>query len=148
MISSIVVGFDGSDASDRALQLACEIGARFGAAVQVSHTPKDETVEYVAEMVSGFYVGPNIAKQEMLREAAERMACRAKDVAAEAGHKMLEVHIGHKDPAEDVLSLSEKVNADLIVTGRRGLGELRGLVMGSTSHAISKHAKCACMTVL
>jgi nucleotide-binding universal stress UspA family protein len=147
MIKSIVVGFDGSEASERALRMACEMSEKFGAALRLSHTPKDETVAYAAEAISSFYVGPNAARQEMLLEAAESVAVRAKELANQAGYKHIEVHIGHADPAEDVLALAKRVKADLIVTGRRGLGDLRGLIMGSTSHSISKGASCACMTV-
>jgi nucleotide-binding universal stress UspA family protein len=147
MITSIVVGFDGSEASERALKLACEISEKFQAVLRLSHTPKDETVHYAAEAISGFYVGPNAAQEQLLREAAESVAVRAKALAADAGHKDIEVHIGHADPAEDVLALAERVKADLIVTGRRGLGDLRGLFMGSTSHSVSKNATCACLTV-
>lgn len=148
MINSIVIGFDGSEASERALRMACEIGDKFGAALQVSHTPKDETVAYAAEAISGFYVGPNAAEQEMLKEAAEKIAVRAKEIAAEEGRKCIEVHIGHSDPAEDVLALAERCKADLIVSGRRGLGNLGGFFLGSTSHSISKGARCACLTVV
>lgn len=147
MIKSIVIGFDGSEASERALKMACEIAEKFDAALLLSHTPKDETVAYAAEAISGFYVGPNAAHQDMLREAAESMTARAKELAVAAGQSNIEMHVGHADPAEDVLALAKKVNADLIVTGRRGLGNLRGLFMGSTSQSISKNAECACMTV-
>lgn len=147
MIKSIVIGFDGSEASERALKMACEIGEKFGAVLRLSHTPKDETVAYAAEAISGFYVGPNAAHQDQLREVAESMAARAKELAAAAGQSDIEVHIGHADPAEDVLALAKQVEADLIVTGRRGLGNLRGLFMGSTSQSITKNAACAVLTV-
>ena len=147
MINSIVVGYDGSEASDRALRLACEIAARFGAEIQVSHTPKDETVHYAAEAISGFYVGPTVAQEEALREVAQTIAARASKVAADAGQPDIEVHIGHGDPADDVLARAKAARADLIVTGRRGLGDLRGLFLGSTSHDIARRAECACLTV-
>lgn len=147
MISSIVIGFDGSEASTRALRIACEIAEKFGAALRLLHTPKDETLTFAAEALSGFYVGPNAAHEEMLAEVAETVALQAKKIATEAGYCNIEVHIGHSDPAEDVLALAKRVHADLIVTGRRGLGDIRGMLMGSTSNSISKGAHCACLTV-
>lgn len=147
MITSIVVGFDGSEAAERALRMACEIAARFDAKIEVSHTPKDETVAFAAEAISGFYVGPNEIQQELLSEAAEKMKARAAAIAADAGFGDVSVHIGHGDPADDLLGRAEAVKADLIVTGRRGLGNLRGLLLGSTSHDVSSRAGCACMTV-
>lgn len=147
MFNSIVVGVDGSEASERALRIACGIAKKFDADLQIVHTPRDETVTYAADAISGFYVGPNAAQQELLREAAEQMTERALAVAAEEGIEKVEAHIGHGDPAQDVLDRAAAANADLIVTGRRGLGNFSALVLGSTSHQISKHAKCACLTV-
>lgn len=147
MITSILVGFDGSEPSERALQLACEVAQKFGASIQISHTPKDETVAFAAEAISGFYVGPNAVHQELLREAAEKVGARAKVLAEAAGQKDIEVHIGHGDPVDDLITRAEAMKADLIVTGRRGLGDLRGLFLGSTSHGVSRRATCACLTV-
>ncbi|WP_299563434.1 universal stress protein [uncultured Sulfitobacter sp.] len=147
MITSIVVGIDGSDASERALRLACGLSKKLGASIQGSHTPHDETVTYAAEAISGFYVGVNMAHQEALRAAAEALAERAQEIAAEEGVPNLEVHIGHADAARDLLNRADAAGADLIVTGRRGLGDLGAFVLGSTSHQISKHAKCPCLTV-
>tara|TARA_R110000787_G_scaffold217334_6_gene326174 strand:+ start:970 stop:1416 length:447 start_codon:yes stop_codon:yes gene_type:complete len=147
MITKILVGYDGSEASDRALRLACEIATKFGAKIEASHTPKDETVTYAAEAISGFYIGPSLAREDTMIAAAEEMASKARTVAADCGHKALEVHIGHGDPADDLLTRAKADGIDLIVTGRRGLGDLRGLLLGSTSHGISAKAECAVLTV-
>lgn len=147
MITSIVVGIDGSDAAGRALLLACVIAKQFGATLQISHTPRDETVAYAAEAISGFYIGPNAIDQELRREAAEKLGKNARELAAQQGVEVADVHIGEGDPARDLLAIAETAKADLIVTGRRGLGDLGALVLGSTSHQISKHAQCACLTV-
>ncbi len=147
MITSIVVGVDGSDAAERALKFACAIAKQFGATLQISHSPRDETVTYAAEAISGFYVGPNAIRQEVMQEAAEKLAEKAREQAAGEGVVVMEVHIGQGDPARDLLAVAESANADLIVTGRRGLGDLGTFVLGSTSHQISKQAKCACLTV-
>lgn len=147
MISSIVVGIDGSEAAERALLFACVIANRFGATLQISHSPRDETVTYAAEAISGFYVGPNAAHKEVLREAADKLAEKAQAIAMDQGIEVVAVHIGEGDPARDLLAVAKSVDADLIVTGRRGLGDLGAFVLGSTSHQISKQAHCACMTV-
>ncbi len=37
--------------------------------------------------------------------------------------------------------------ADMIVIGSRGLGELKGLLVGSVSNKVAEHAKCSVLTV-
>ena len=128
--------------------MGCELALKFDAKLEVSHTPLEETVTYAAEAISGFYVGPTAAHDEMLREAAEKLAGQARDIAAAAGVPAVEVHIGHGDPTENVLGRAKAANADLIVTGRRGLGAVKGLFLGSTSQSISKGASCAVLTVV
>ena len=147
MITNILVGYDGSEASDRALRFACDIATKYDAKVAVSHTPKDETVTYAAEAISGFYIGPNVARAETLIAAAEEMAEKARAIAADCGHQDLEIHIGHGNAADDVLDRAKQSGVDIIVTGRRGLGNLRGLLLGSTSQDISAKAECAVLTV-
>ena len=51
------------------------------------------------------------------------------------------------DPAKEILSVANEENADIIVMGRRGLGDLAGLLFGSVSHKVSHLAECACLTV-
>jgi len=147
VFASIVVGIDGSEASGRALLLACQMAKAFGARLQISHTPREETVTYAAEAISGFYVGPNAAQQELLEDAAQQLGAQALATAKDEGIEVVELHVGHGDPATELLALADSAKADLIVTGRRGLGNFGALVLGSTSQQISKHAKCACMTV-
>jgi nucleotide-binding universal stress UspA family protein len=51
------------------------------------------------------------------------------------------------DPATAILNIASEEQADLIVMGRRGLGDLAGLLLGSVSHNVTQLAECACLTV-
>jgi nucleotide-binding universal stress UspA family protein len=44
------------------------------------------------------------------------------------------------DPAKALID--ESAGAELLVVGSHGRGELRGLVLGSVSHAVLHHAHC------
>ena len=71
----------------------------------------------------------------------------AEDASARAGLEFEGVHIGRGDPAGHVLAVAEKIGADLIVMGRRGVSAARALVPGSVSLRVSNGACCACLTV-
>ena len=51
------------------------------------------------------------------------------------------------DPAKEILNIANEEHADIIVMGRRGLGDLAGLLLGSVSHKVAHLAECACLTV-
>jgi nucleotide-binding universal stress UspA family protein len=53
--------------------------------------------------------------------------------------------LGHPD--EEIVGLGEEIGADLIVTGSRGLGGMRRVLMGSASDSIVRHAHCPVMVV-
>jgi nucleotide-binding universal stress UspA family protein len=51
------------------------------------------------------------------------------------------------DFANCILEVAKKVDADIIVMGRRGLSNLKGFVTGSVSHKVSQRAECSVLTV-
>lgn len=54
----------------------------------------------------------------------------------------------HGDAATEVLLHADEIEADLIVTGRRGLSAISSVVLGSTTQRINHLAKCACLSVV
>jgi nucleotide-binding universal stress UspA family protein len=51
------------------------------------------------------------------------------------------------DPAHAIVEEAKGHKADLIVMGRRGLGSLTGLLVGSTTTKVAQLAPCAVLTV-
>ena len=59
-------------------------------------------------------------------------------------------HKGHfvdEDPASAILDVADRVDADLIVVGSRGLGRATRLVRGSVSSKIANHAQRSFLVV-
>ena len=76
----------------------------------------------------------------MILEGAER-------AAREKGAEEVTAICEEGDPARGILDVAERQKADLIVIGRRGLGDLKGLLVGSVSNKILHHADCSCVVV-
>ena len=72
---------------------------------------------------------------------------RAENTAREKGVKTVEARLQEGDPAHEILTCAKTENADLIVMGSRGLGGLKGLLMGSVSQKVSHLAECTCVSV-
>jgi len=143
MFTSILVAVDGSEPSARALTVACDIAQHYGAKLHLAHTPQIDTFSYA--MGAGVVDIPPTAEEIM---AAGTQVLSEASAAAEAkGVKPLTKILGAGDPATHILEVAKANGVDMIVTGRRGLGSLSSLVLGSTSQRIAHDATCAILTV-
>lgn len=147
MFNTICVGYDGSDPSKKAIQMACDIAGKYGSSVHIVHTPHPETVAFAMGAVAGYHAVTTLPSPEETAKAANKMLTEATSVATGEGMAGVSTHIGQGDAAEVLTDYAAKVGSDLIVTGRRGLGNLSALVLGSTSQSVSHQAKCAHLTV-
>lgn len=112
----VVVGLDGSDVGVRALRWAADLARRLDARLVVVHA---------TGLLEGAGVAPAVDPGELLARAG---VADVADTVVEPG------------PAADVLvRVCDRVGADLIVVGRRGLGATER-VLGSTSEAVLARA--------
>ncbi|NNF79925.1 MAG: universal stress protein [Rhizobiales bacterium] len=143
MFEKIVVGVDGSEQSMNALAIASDLAQKYASKLYLVHSPELES--------TGIAVGSGAVliepEPEAVAEAGEKVMQAAKKKAEELGLPPTECIIGNDDPAHEILKCTEKVGADLIVLGRRGLGGISSLLLGSVSQKVSHDAKCACLTV-
>jgi nucleotide-binding universal stress UspA family protein len=121
MFTQILVAFDGSDHAASAIRAACNIAGKYGASLHVVHVPQ-------------------------LYDQAFAMSYPTV-MASEAGTTFASTNILTGPPADAILACAQDKGADLIVSGRRGLGQFRSMLMGSTSQSLSSLADCAVLTV-
>ena len=143
MFEKIVVGVDGSEQSMSALAVASDLAQKYSSQLYLVHSPELETTG-IAVGSSAVMIEP---EPDAIAEAGEKVMQAAKDKATELGLTPAECIIGNGNPASEILSCTDKIGADLIVLGRRGLGGLSSLLLGSVSQKVSHDAKCACLTV-
>ncbi|MDF1728312.1 MAG: universal stress protein [Sulfitobacter sp.] len=146
MFKKILVAYDGSEHAERALEVAADLAKNQGAALHLAHVPQID----MPPIVLGAYVAQLDAPptDEQVQAAGQKLVEKASATAKVHGVPIEEVHLSRGAPADHVLRTAEKIDADLIVAGRRGLGAVGSLALGSVSLAISHGAKCACLTVI
>jgi len=127
----VVVGVDGSASGLRAVRWAAPRASEMEAVLQIlvawlSPTPM------IPALVDGHEDGS---------ARAYEYAQRAEQVASdEAPELAIETKVIELPPIQALMDASR--NADLLVVGRRGLGGLRGLLLGSVSQHCAEHAHC------
>ncbi len=147
MFKTIVVAVDGSDCAKKAVTTACALAKQSEAKLIIVHAPQAETSAFAVGAVAGYHEVLTAPTHDELTEAGNKVLDEAIAIAKETGcDAKTDLHIG--DPVRQVLKVAKDSNADLIVTGRRGLGSVAGLFLGSTSQRIQHHATCACLTVI
>jgi nucleotide-binding universal stress UspA family protein len=143
----VVIGFDGSDGSARAIRATAEL---FPAAqvviVHVWHMPN--------LYVSGYAGAPAIpadVEQEVEKAAAEQAnetLEQGKELARQAGLEVQGVAYVTPSPAwRQLLGAAQDVHARAIAVGSRGRGEIKSLVLGSTSQALAHHCRVPLLIV-
>jgi nucleotide-binding universal stress UspA family protein len=136
-MKTLIVGYDGTEAAERALSRAGDIAAAFGSTVVVT------SVAHVMSATShgGGSVDPTDPPEE--HQALLEKACAA---LAERGVSA-EAKLGVGDPAEAIVELAEQRDADLIVVGTREPSFFERLLGQSVSAAVQRNAHCDVLIV-
>ena len=142
MNKRVVAATDGSEAAGRAVDFAATVA-------------KAWVAELIALTISTALPPAELRKLAQadhdLGTATDTLVRRILDDATARGkrHGVGEVKTLSMsgDPANVTLKIAEEERADLIAIGRRGLGGLSRLLLGSVSEKIVAHARCAVTVV-
>jgi len=144
MIRAILVAVDGSEPALRAADLAAELAVRCDATLHLVQVvaPLEVTKE-LQEFANSERL--DIASSQDV--VARSLLGPAESIANAAGVRKVMRAVLTGDPAERLLDYTRDRAIDLVVLGRRGLGRIQGLLMGSVSSKVSDLAECPVLTV-
>ena len=174
MADTIVVATDGSDTGRRAVDFAATLSKELGQALCIVHVlmhgrPSEE-FERMAEVkglakpartsggtgqtadpaaLGGLFPSAEdeVETARMITALGEHVAASAKERAEEVGARDVTTRICAGDIADEILEVAEGEKADVIVLGRRGLGRVREVLLGSVSQKVLHHADCKVVIV-
>lgn len=135
-MKTIVVGYDGTEASERALGRAADLAAAFGSSVIVTS---------VSAVMTSTAHGGGADPTDPPEEHAALLE-KGRSVLAERGVEA-ETVLATGDPAEAIVELAEQRLADLIVVGTREPGFWERLLGHSVSASVQRHARCDVLIV-
>jgi nucleotide-binding universal stress UspA family protein len=136
-MKKIVVGYDGTEPADRALERAAELAQAFGAELVVTS---------VAPVLATLPRGMNaIDPTDTPEEHHQELADAQRKLAGKNVKAQYQPAIG--EPAETIVEVAEQVGADLIVVGTREPNLIQRLLGQSVSESVQRHAHCDVLIV-
>lgn len=141
-LHNVVVGIDGSEQSCHAAAISSDIARRSGATLHFV------TIVRPPEGWWGIVGSPPTpsALSKSLTEAQREILDSVVAAVDLTDIEVIQVEdVG--DPARMLLDYAEKVDADLMVIGRRGAGLIERLMLGSVANRVVHDAECPVMLV-
>jgi nucleotide-binding universal stress UspA family protein len=141
VIKSIVVGTDGSETAECAVERAVEIAEPLGAKAHLVSAYEQSA----AKAGGGFevsraewMVSPGVTVESVLERAVGLFKVKGIET---------ETYARKGDPADAILEVAQQVEADLIVVGSKGMRGAKRFLLGSVPNKISHEAPCDVMIV-
>lgn len=133
-VRHVVLGIDGSAASDKAVKFLMRN------VNPILNGPDQEPVMVTVTHAVPYFKYPEV--KETGRTLVQRYAAKL----AKAGFQVREaLRLGK--PADEILTVAQQDKADLIVTGAKGLGAIRRILLGSVTSRVVQHSHCGLLVV-
>ena len=137
MVKNILVPVDGSDGSDKAVAHAIGMAEIYGAKLNFLYVANINQLAINAALSQAIL--------EAVTKAGKTILDRAENMVPSGIDKESFSETG--SPAAVILEFEDKLNADLIVMGSRGLGVVKGILLGSVSQYIIERSKCPVLVI-
>ena len=137
MMKNILVPVDGSEGADHAIEKACMLAEICGAKLNFLYVANINQLAINAVLSDAILDSVTKAGNVILDRALEMVpAGVAKESFSDTG-----------SPAVVILDFAESNDIDLIVMGSRGLGVVKGVLLGSVSQYVVEQSKCPVLVV-
>lgn len=133
MFKNILVPIDGSDSSVEA--------AKIGASLAAMNSGK-LTLLNVVRLVQYGLEGAPTPEPAAAKAAVKSSHAMLGFISQEIGSSQANIIVATGHPAQTICEQAKEGNFDLVVMGNRGLGGLRGSLIGSVSQKVSEMIHC------
>jgi len=174
MTGTILVTTDGSDTANRAIDCAAELAVKLDRRLCILHVlmhgrpPEEMTrlaeVEHLVQRMPADTARPGRSGQRSLADfvadaedetqrakivvaLGDQIVARARHRAQQAGVESPATLVTRGDYASEILDVAAAEGATMIVLGRRGLGRVREVLLGSVSQKVLHHATATVVIV-
>jgi len=173
MFNNILVATDGSEHAYKAVATAANLASKYDAKLIILHVlmhgkvpegfrrmaevehlmdrvrPQVTEVSNVPSTLAATLhnMESGISEHRFYEFLGNNIIADSRRIAAENDAKNVVTKITEGNTASRIVQYAKDENADLVVMGTRGLGEIKGMLMGSVANKVMQLAECPCMTV-
>jgi len=150
MYKRLLVAVDGSEQSYKALDHAVAIAEKFGSELKfLTVVPSTSLYFFTDESALLFGDSRNISNyQDRIRSIYYNILTDAEaKVRSEHADITVSTILMDGRPSSTIVDVAEKEGCDMIVMGCRGIGGIKGWVIGSTSHMVASSCKKPVMII-
>ncbi len=140
MFKHILVAFDGSAFSHKALEVATGLAKTLGADLSLVSV-EEHLPSYPGD------VGEVKEEKERQNELFQKMQQEAREKVRSAGLDLRRADILAGHVAKSIISHAKAIQCDLIVVGHSGRSGVWGSLLGTTAEKVSSNAHCTVMIV-
>jgi len=143
IVKLLISATDGSEGAERAVAVAADLAKVADCKLLIVNVSAERLSLAELRLLDELRVSEGDALEEISRGILTKAVATARD----HGVTNIETMSGAGDPAKVLIEIVNDKHADAIVVGRRGHGQLEGLLLGSVSQKLSCLAPCAVIVV-
>jgi nucleotide-binding universal stress UspA family protein len=142
-MTRILVATDGSEGADRAIDYAARWAKNTGADLLIVNI----TGSLPEKLLRNFTHAQHAWLDELFEALSAETLTKARDRARDAGAATIELESRSGETASAIIDIAQEKRADAVVVGRRGIGQVAGLLLGSVSQKLASLAPVPVLVV-
>src|SRR5208283_274684 len=148
VIKHILVGVDGSENSNRALDFALDLAEKFNASILILNVSESLTMGAVPGELIAYSGGKTaVPGKDLMKIHDEILSRSVARVKAVKPNLAVSSMLKEGDPALEIVNTAKEGGFDAVVVGHKGLGKMKELFLGSISEKVAHLAPCPVIIV-
>lgn len=146
MFKTLIVAIDGSHHSEKVIDFAADYAKCSGSKLIILSVDRPARIPDSSHSMIHREFDTHataVSAREFIERTVEWGCTRAKELGAPD----VEGVVRQGYIARTIVDFARQKNADAIVLGSRGLGDIAGFLLGSVSHKVTSLAECTCIVV-